>query len=567
MADDGPWTKYQSAAPAADAGPWAKYQKRPPAPEPQGFGEKALDVTRGAVDVLGTGVLNTGISAANAAARLTERAFGGKGDQPLIKPVELEPPGQRLMAPVGRAIQRAGEVIGPQLDPEVREAGKFWMQPEAERTKQLTEAGHPTLARTMESVGDVAKVAAPFGFGAGAMLEKGLGEETLGFAAAAPVPRTLEQAGKIGLTKGFKTEEEGRSAAVGFRNAQTSHTVAAAVSQPETRKILTNNNADVAQVLAKHDAGVPLDKELTRGTLQEAQKAPLSVYNRAFNGYQRADFAPADRRRIVQLANDLDPDVRRKMRPIAQKLLQRPLTGRQLQSSISKYRMEGFNGISSRDPTQQAIGRAKLAITDVLEKHLEKNLPAESLTNTAQLRAARQALARNYLVQKVRRGRDIDLVKLARIYQQNPNLVKGALGDAAEFASQPINGNFIGKRIPDIAGGTAIRETASGGAAHIAMRAATAVPRMTGIPQKSLRQGMKETAIVQKEGVEAAKHFYSGRDDRVFDPLPYPPGRNLGGRFRAATEGYAPTEPPPPQRPGLPAPPPTSLSDVDSDFQ
>ena len=152
---EGPWTKYQSDA----AGPWTKYQaieqptataQQPPPAQP-GLGERALNVVRGAVDVVGTTALNIPIGMVNAASNLVT----GR-ETPLKSPVQLEKPGQELMQPVQQGIRRAGAAVAPYLDPEVREAGKFWSQPQAERTKQLTEAGHPTLARAYEVGEDIA---------------------------------------------------------------------------------------------------------------------------------------------------------------------------------------------------------------------------------------------------------------------------------------------------------------------------------------------------------------------------------------------------------------------------
>ena len=447
-------------------------------------------------------------------------------------PLQVEP---------GKAGQQLQQTVHAGLEKYVREPlrqalpGAYEADVALQRRQEQFMAEHPAVQRASDIAGDIATLS-PLGVGAKAAGEWAVGGTESGLA------KTLEQAATSWRQDGFASPAAAQADVVGFRTGE-GHEIAGMAAGPAKRKILINNNADVGNVIAKHAAGVADSEPLSYATLKKGLEAPNAVYNRAYNALPTRPLSPANIDRVRAAAAEVDDATAARW---VNKLTSKPLSPQDVQKHLSDLRSEGFANIGSRLGSERALGRAQLSMADALEDHIELNLPEGSGTSREQLRAARQAIAQNLTVQRALRGSNLDLAKLGRMYRAKRGQgFTGGLKVAAEFAED--NGAVVSQRIKGA--DTTLRETSEKAASGKILGAATGVARMTGIPQRALLRG---------GGADAARKLFPGRDDSAFAPLPPPPGANLGGRFRAATEGYTP----PPRRP----PPPPALTDMDSDL-
>jgi hypothetical protein len=470
--------------------------------------------------------------------------------------------------------------------PELAKVGQFAAAGPQGREDLLAREGHPYIGRALHKAEDVVQMLPVAGAAARGLdwlaggLESGLPEATIQSAGhevvpgvtprlpegprpagALPRPRDasaqeleaasrplsqaareqqLEEIGARHRELQYESPEAARAAAVGFRNDRTSGRLAWNLNAPEGKRALIGVNNDVAKALAKHDAGVPFRDELSHATLEAAERAPRRVYDRVFGTLGRTQLRPED---LTQMDGFIGasryPKVVRDMRS-TREFLSQPRTGAELQREITRLRRDGFEnagniGPKGVDPIQRALGEAQLDTANLLEEHVERNINPRSGSSITQYRDARQAIARTRLVAAVRVGTDIDMAKLARIYNKNPRRISGGLREAAEFASEPKNQPFTGKRPSELTG-TAVRDIAEYTRWNAPYRVATKLFRATGAPERALRRGRLDTPFSTRpstgmprlEGEEAARRFFPGRDNSLFDPQPMQPTEQPG---------------------------------------
>jgi hypothetical protein len=570
-----------SAAPAAAAPTsrgmsfeeaMAQGRPRPPEPSLWERGKQNIEtaVTH-PVDVASTvmgSALNVPIGMANAVADL---AFD-KEPFPYFQP---QGAGKQLLASEARGRQQLGAQLSD-MDfgsdeyanpwPALRELSSI--HPE----QQLKEAGHPTLAKAVHKGEDILKLL-PF-----LRLGTAPAEAISAAADAGDYGAILQRAREMHREMGFETPAEAQGAVIGLRNEGNTPWLARKGAAPELRKILTDINKDVTQVVAKHDAGVPINEAISPESLERGLEAPNSVYERVFgpDGMNIAPLSPENARRLRTvtrppneapnaavddaLANDIEY------------LTSQPLTPQILQHNLAKLRRDGFLNLGREgspdvpDPTAQAIGRAQLAAADILEDHIGANINTwTGQVTREQFEAARTAIARNRTVYYLTRGgltKDINFVKLVNMYEKMPARYQdSALGYVGRWiAADERTRYYTGTRISPEAGVSARNVATHTGVVEQGKRAITAIPRMLGGPQATLARGRPGITQVGPNtesnllgggtaagepvgGADVARLFFPGRDDSVFAPVVR--GAPPGVRARAGVGS-------PPPEAGLP---------------
>lgn len=482
---------------------------------PQIHGQPPQASLKGAADVAVTGVQNALSAIPNAAIDLASRATGFGSNKP-IPQAQLGQAGQSTMAAIRNKLPSTPNGLDVS-DQELRESldpsGKIpierlraqYAQESQKSTAELvkgTVAGD-LVGNALQVGGDVATLAPVAGIAgkvAGAVADEG---------------RSALSSAPLWRQAGFKSQQEAASYASGFRNGQ-GQGIATSMAGPDARRVLTNNNADVGNVIAHHAAGVAHDTPLSYEAIDAARAAPEAVYDRVAAGLPTGPLDAQARAAIAKAGSTVritqgSPDAAKAIQTLRNQLMDKEgqFTGEQIKGELSGLRQDGFANLATGDTDKIAIGRAQLGMADAIEGHIERNLSPASGTSVEQLRAARQAIAQNYAVREALRGQDIDLAALGRMYRASPDKFSGGLKVAAQFAED--NGSVVGRRIK--VDDTALRVQAAG---RFNLMEPTTYPqalKFTGLPQAALRGG----------GAQWARRMYPGRPPTAFDPLPVPP--------------------------------------------
>lgn len=503
----------------------------------------------GGAELAGSFVGNIPIGVANAGIDLASRVLGYGQNKP-IPTIPVGKAGRDVLTAAGKLVPGTPNGLDisdaelRQLDPSgripIEQLRAQYAQEQRQSIPEMLKNSGTNLGsvagNAMDVAGDVGAVAPAVGLGGkiiGRMFDDGL------------TPAKVIPDWKA---RGFRSPDEAAAYASGFRNA-AGQPVAAAAAGEQARKILTNNNSDVGNVIAHHASGVPHDTPLSFQALDEATKPMDAVYDRAAQGVEPG---PLDTQARVEIGKagpprmtSGSPDVAKRVGELRSQMLDPDanFTGEQVVNELKELRREGFSGIASEDADKIALGRQQLAMADALEGYLQRSISPNSGTSLQQLQAARQALAQNYAVAETLRGHDMDLAALGRMYRASPEQFSGGLEVAAKFAED--NGSVVGRRIK--ADDTALRVQSAGRFNVLEPGTYIRAAKVTGIPQR---------ALVADGGAPAALRMYPGRDPNAFNPLPLrlTPTAGRVGQPPVQSQMSLP-QAPPPAPPVLQSPP------------
>lgn len=400
--------------------------KPAPAPEPETPGRLAL----GAAQVAGSAVADIPHGVGHALFDIYRRITGNY-DQP--EPAAL----QAIHVEPGQAGRDFGPAVAGAIESGVDKLGG---------TDALTSA----VGTTNEAVDRVAR-AAPFT----TKVVAPLAADVAMLAGARGIPKAVGNAARSAgeAVSGIRTAANGEGFDVGGEPGVES----LGLKAPSNPPLQAHQHA--GNVVAGHEAGLPVGVALTPDTLATAREAPSAVYNRVA---QALPDAPLDQQAATAIQSAGQPEGGRvsKGSPQAQTQIEAlraqlldpaPKSGNQWVNELRGLRQEGYGNVGSEDVSNQQLGRAQLDMARAIEGHIGRNLPADANVDIDQFTAARQALAKNFTVQGALRGKDIDLQALARIQRADPELLSGGLKAIADFASQnPEITRFSNRFQPDI---------------------------------------------------------------------------------------------------------------------
>lgn len=281
---------------------------------------------------------------------------------------------------------------------------------------------------TLSSIGDALRNATPQQVGANVIAPAVLGGAvTKGVGLAADAADTAAAAvPKVAPPLGMRTGE--------------SNPIARNIAGESAQPTVAAHNQAIAEPALGAQAGVPIGTKIDSTSLQAAREAPNSVYGRAANAIPAGPLSPNAAGIVNSVGGDdlvvRSPNVQAMIDAQKQRLLSGNLTGPQVVDAQRALRFNGFKGINSLDPEQQAIGKAQLSFSDALHQHMLDTLQENAPVTADQLTAARTALAQNHTVENlISKGGDLDLQKLAKMHRENPGLLSGPMADIAQFAS------------------------------------------------------------------------------------------------------------------------------------
>jgi hypothetical protein len=213
----------------------------------------------GALELGGAAVGNLIPGAINGVADIASRAFGNGPAKP-APTFSVGQAGQDVLGAAGRAANATGipQAVGRGIDAVDRMLGNG---PYADLIRDL--------AKNTKDVGQDVLDVLPAA-GAGGKIAEALSKSA-----------SAREALPVWRLAGFKSPDAAAAYAAGFRNG-AGQDLAAAASGGTARKILTNNNVEVGNVIARHAAGLPQDANvpLNYQTLDAALAGPESVYQR-----------------------------------------------------------------------------------------------------------------------------------------------------------------------------------------------------------------------------------------------------------------------------------------------
>lgn len=410
MAAPGPWDVV-GTAPAQVQNPWAVKSVAPAPVEKQSTADTVAENVLGPSEILGGTIANIPHAAAHAAVDLYQRIAGKQGEPNAADtlpvwgggPVPLGKAGQNLERDIGSMLPQRYE--GPQ-------------QPDDTAVPEVS-ATTSDIANQMAGVaGDVGNLVA-----AG----------TVGKALAGiPGEIAANTAARIAATPAAVTKYGMRTA----ENNPIARNVAGTSAQPA----VTAHNQAIADPVLGAQAGVPPGTKLTPASLEAGRTLPDSVYQRGAASIPTGLLSPNAAQMVQGVgADDMivhSPDTQATIEAQKARLLSTPMTGDQLVNTQRALRFNGFKGIGSDDPEQQAVGRAQLRFADALHQHMVDTLPPNAPVSADQLVAARVALAQNHTVENaLGPNGNVNLTKLAKLHNDNPGMLTGPMRDIAQFAS------------------------------------------------------------------------------------------------------------------------------------
>lgn len=241
---------------------------------------------------------------------------------------------------------------------------------------------------------------------------------------------------------------------LGLRNG-SGHPIARQVAGDSAREAVAGHNQQIGQAVAASEAGHPAGEAMSYESLADARAPANAVYNRVANALPTGQLDP-DAKAAIQNAGLPEGGRMSQGSPQAQEAIaklqaqltdpNKQFTGQQMVNELRGLRQEGFTNAASEDVSNQQLGRAQLDMARAIESHIGNNLPANGDVDLAQFQDARQQLAKNWAVQGILRGGDVDLKALARLQRNNPEQLTGGLKVLADFANGEGK-NVVG--IPD----------------------------------------------------------------------------------------------------------------------
>jgi hypothetical protein len=387
-----------------------------PPPEPEEKGTSAGDVVKGVGDAalsgaskVASGIVGAPIALVN---RLVAALTGGDGQEAANAAKDFvnshfsrdttTPVGKKIGAAVEGAIAPIGEMArntGQLLE----KGGQAIGLPAGETTNQISELG--------DIAGSVG-LAAPIAAGARASTEAAQ-------LAAQNVPTAVS---KYGMQTGAESP------------------IARTMAGGSAKPTVTAHNQSIANPVLAAQAGIAPGQKITPAALEAARAAPDSVYTRAEQNIPTGPLSPSAAQAVQGVgADDMivhSPDTQATIDAQKARLLSGPLTGSEVVNGQRALRFNGFRNVASEDPETSALGQAQLKMADALHQHMVDTLPPDAPVTADQLSAARVALAQNHTIESVLGPNgDVNLTKLAKIHNDNPNMLTGPMADIAQFAS------------------------------------------------------------------------------------------------------------------------------------
>lgn len=473
----------------------------------------AGDVAKGVLQTIGAGVMNIphGVVAGvqDIAHRLT-----GNAEQPTTKwgefPIQPGTPAANLFQHVRNALPGTPNGLDVS-DEELRQLDPTGKVPIEQLREQYRNAD-TSLSGTVP--GDVLSGALHVG-GDVANILPGIG--------------ATKAVGK-GVAKGFEAAAEAAGEGTpwetaGFRNG-SAHPIARQIAGDSGQEALQIHNQQIGNTIGAAEAGHPADAPMSYETLADARGEPNAVWNRTANALPTQELDQATKNGITNAAklekvSTLTDADQQRVAQMAARMTSGPRTGEQVVEDLRTLRQEGFKRSSSEDVDQQNIGKAQLDMARALEGYVGKALPKNADVSLEQFQAARKALAKNWTVQSVLHGNDVDLQALARVQRADPDMLDGGLKVAADFANGP--GRDVTALPPMYNPPSAFRDAA--GIFNIHRPVQSTIQGLPGVGSTARSFLTGDTAAA----IDRAKAMFPGRPAAQLAPLPrfntnVPPG-------------------------------------------
>jgi hypothetical protein len=201
-------------------------------------------------------------------------------------------------------------------------------------------------------------------------------------------------------------------------------------------------NQRVASSLLGADAGVPHTSPVNPDTLAAARAAPGDLLDTAASLVPTGPLSPAAQSQVLAARGPSTitkptPNVAGQINDIESSLLDPngQFTGQQVRATRNSLNSDANAGANSDDADTRAIAQYKRQVVAALDQHVADTLPEGSAITPDQVMNARSALAKNYQLQDlIGKGGDINLQALAKLHQDNPNLLTGNTRTVAQFA-------------------------------------------------------------------------------------------------------------------------------------
>lgn len=435
---DGPWTQYQSQAPA-DEGPWKKYAA--PAPElkaQESYGEKVSRTGEAFDKAAGTGLAGVGRTAV-AAGEIAESALTGvAGDiAGAATSVFTQDPkkGESVRnaittQPATEAGKAGQEYIGALTEPISKVAGYV--------PKKLDESGHPILAQSARAAIDVA--------GGKKALEGKAAE-------VAKVPGTIAEAAvQKARAAGYVLKPSEAGAKVGK--------VAEGVTgSPRLSIEASLRNQPVTNKLAGQEVGLPQGARVTRGSLAEAKKPHNEVYKEVSKlGEITTD--DAYKKAVNGVGRTPGKSFSKVSSPDIERLRDQYRDEESFNSSDAVLEVRRLRAASTKNikapnqPAQNELGYAQKQVADAIEDQIERHAVAAGQPALVDaLRFSRQQLAKIHTVQAALMGNtgDVSAVKLAQMQKKGVPLsgnLKLIADTADEFGESMRDASKVKNKVP-----------------------------------------------------------------------------------------------------------------------
>jgi len=246
--------------------------------------------------------------------------------------------------------------------------------------------------------------------------------------------------GQVGAAvKAGRAATEALEGPLGMRTAE-SNPIARNIAGSSAQPAVAAHNQAIADLALGAQAGVVPGTKLSSKSLEAAREAPNSVYQRASASIPTGPLSPNAAQAVRGVgADDMivrSPDTQATIDAQKARLLSGPLTGSQVVNAQKALRFNGFKNIGSEDPEQLALGQAQLKMSDALHQHMLDTLPENAPVTADQLVEAQRALAQNHTVKSVLGPNgNVNLTKLAKIHNDNPDMLSGTMKDIGQFAS------------------------------------------------------------------------------------------------------------------------------------
>lgn len=381
-----------------------------------------LHTLQGEGEVGGAAVGNLIPNAINSALDILHRASGGVLKRPQVPTIPVGQAGQDLVHDVGDMIPKGNpNNVENQID--------------AIRSKAM---GKPndTVADVANQAGEVGKDVMNVLPAAGLVK----GATAIGAGAAETAPATIDDALN----------------AIGYKNlprqgggSGTAKLGAKVVGEQSLAGQQTLTNQAVTDTLAKHEAGVPQNSELSYDTTAAARAAgPGRVYDAARDALPMHLTQDPELHGAISSVGDTASQLPRSpdVDGLKQTMLNQPgMTRDELFANIAQARERASRFYASDQPDAHAIGDAYQGVANAYEGFVGRQLAANPNAGVSleDWQNARTAFAKNYAVQSAIKGTSADASKLATLQRKDPGNLTGGLRLIAEQQNRyPLSTGF-----------------------------------------------------------------------------------------------------------------------------